>query len=135
MSLATVSPEGLPQSAAVFYAVDEGLNLYFLSSPASRHCCNLKQNARAAATIHADGQAWQKIRGLQIEGTVDQVVGLSQTARAVKVYAARFEFLKGLLDTASRGLSNAATVTLSGALSSSRFYVPARSSCVPPGSA
>ena len=126
MSLATVSPEGLPQSAAVFYAADERLNLYFLSSPNSRHCCNLKKNPHAAITVHADGQAWQEIRGLQIEGTVDWVAGLGQTALAAKVYAARFDFLKGLLDAVgggSRGGATGEAVTLRGALAGSRFLV------------
>ncbi len=126
MSLATVSPEGLPQSAAVFYATDDDLNLYFLSEPNSRHGCNLKQNPRAAVTIHADGQAWQEIRGLQIEGTVDWVAGLGQTALAAKVYATRFDFLKGLLDAAGGSFRSDASdeaVTLSGALAGSRFLV------------
>lgn len=126
MSLATVSPEGLPQSASVFYAADDGLNLYFLSSPNSRHCVNLKQNPQAAATIHADGQAWQEIRGLQIEGAVDWVTGVVQTTQAAKAYVARFDFLKGLLDAAggiSRGGGTDEVITLSGALSGSQFLV------------
>ncbi len=126
MSLATVNPEGLPQSAAVFYATDEHLNLYFLSGPNSRHGCNLKHNPRAAVTIHADGQAWQEIRGLQIEGTVNWVAGLGQTARAAKVYAARFDFLKGVLDATGGGFRSEVSddaVTLRGALAGSRFLV------------
>ena len=126
MSLATVSAIGRPQSAAVFYAADDDFNLYFLSSPNSRHCVNLKQTPYAAATIHADGQAWQEIRGLQIEGTVDWVTGMGPTTRAAKVYVARFDFLKGLLDAAgevSRDQGPDEVITLSGALSGSRFLV------------
>ena len=37
MTLATVGPSGEPQAAAVFYVADEQLNLFFLSSPTSRH--------------------------------------------------------------------------------------------------
>jgi uncharacterized protein YhbP (UPF0306 family) len=126
MSLATVSAEGNPQSAALYYAADEDMNLYFLSSPKSRHCVNLRRNPRVAATIQADGQAWRAIQGLQIEGTVDDLAGIGQTAPAAKVYVARFDFLKGLLD--ARGGESKAGKTDQGtslgrALADSKFYV------------
>lgn len=119
MTLATVGPDGAPQAAALFYAADEGLNLYFLSSPNSQHSQNLARQPRVAATVHADGQAWQTIRGLQIEGAAHPVEGLRELAHATKVYAGRFEFLKGLL-----GADDASgPVVLRGPVASSRFYV------------
>jgi hypothetical protein len=113
-----VGPDGAPQAAAVFYAADEDFNLYFLSSPTSRHSQNLARDPRVAATVHADGQAWQAIRGLQIEGAAQQVEGAGELAHAARVYAGRFEFLKGLLGTAGNG-----PVALRGPVASSRFYV------------
>lgn len=119
MTLATVGPDGAPQAAAVFYAADEDLNLYFLSSPTSRHSQNLARTPRVAATVHADGQAWQAIRGLQIEGTARQVDGARALAHAARVYAGRFEFLKGLLGAGDAG----GPAVLAGPVASSRFYV------------
>lgn len=118
MTVATVGPQGEPQAAAVFYAADEQLNLYFLSSPNSRHSENLRRDARVAATVHADGQAWREIRGLQIEGTVQQVEGPLMFALAARTYVARYDFLRGLLGDGGDG-----PVALRGPVASSRFYV------------
>lgn len=119
MTLATVGPDAAPQAAAVFYAADEALNLYFLSSPTSRHSQNLLRQPRVAATVHADGQAWQAIQGLQIEGTASQVEDAAELAHALWVYAGRFEFVRGLLVDASE----AGPAALRGPVASSRLYV------------
>ena len=53
MSLATSGLQG-PWSAAVFYAND-GLLLYFLSAPGSRHSRDIEARGRAPGRIHNDG--------------------------------------------------------------------------------
>lgn len=118
MTLATIGPSGEPQAAAVFYAADEQLSLYFLSSPSSRHSQNLMHDARVAATVHGDGQAWQAIRGVQIEGAVQLIEDPALLEEAARTYAERFDFLRGLLDDSSDG-----PVALRGPVASSRFYV------------
>lgn len=118
MTLATVGLDGEPQAAAVFYAADEQCNLFFLSSPTSRHSQNLLRVARAAATIQTDGQAWQQIRGLQIEGRVQLIEDPAALAAAAQIYADRYDFLRGLLDDGGDG-----PVALRGPVASSRFYV------------
>ncbi len=118
MTLATVGRDGVPQAAALFYAHDSALNLYFLSEPTTGHGQNVAFQPHVAATIQADGQEWQKICGLQIEGTVDLVEGVAEMAHAARIYAARFAFLAGsLLGT------GAGPLTLAGPLARSRFYV------------
>ncbi|MEZ4770708.1 MAG: pyridoxamine 5'-phosphate oxidase family protein [Caldilineales bacterium] len=117
MTLATVGPDGAPQAAAVFYAADEQLNLFFLSSPTSRHSRNVQQDPRVAATIHDDGQAWQQICGLQIEGRIQPVEGAG-LLHAARVFAARFDFLRGPLAD-----PDDAPADLRGPLASNRFYV------------
>lgn len=117
MTLATVGSDGAPQAAAVFYAAGDDLSLYFLSSPRSRHSENLAAEPRVAATVHADGQAWQAIQGLQIEGRAFLVDGVRETAHAARIYAGRFDFLAGLLDN-----TDGPTI-LRGPVASSRFYV------------
>jgi uncharacterized protein YhbP (UPF0306 family) len=117
MTLATIGPDGAPQGAAVFYAAGDDLSLYFLSSPRSRHSENLQAEPRVAATIHADGQSWQAIQGLQIEGRARPVTGVRETAQAARVYAGRFEFVRGLLEGAD------GPATLRGPVATSRFYV------------
>ncbi len=73
MTLATCGPDG-PWAAAVFYA-NEGGTLYFVSSPASRHCRNLALVARCSATIQEDCADWTQIKGVQLEGQVSELQG------------------------------------------------------------
>jgi uncharacterized protein len=87
MTLATYGAEG-PWAAAVFYAND-GFNLYFVSSPASRHGRDLAAHAAAAVTVQEDYREWREIKGIQIEGMVEQLSGAAET-RARKLYAAKF---------------------------------------------
>ena len=118
MTLATVDAAGAPHAAAVFFAADDALNLYFLSSPNSRHSVNLARQPLVAATIQSDNQAWQTIQGAQVEGTARMVEGPAELVRAVQIYARRFEFLRGLLDGESSG-----PAVLRGPLASSRFFI------------
>jgi uncharacterized protein YhbP (UPF0306 family) len=92
-TLATMAADG-PWAAAVFY-VNDGTALYFLSSPNSRHCRNLQQDARAAATIQADTGNWQEIKGVQMEGTVTLLAGPEED-RARRLYAEKFPLIGDL---------------------------------------
>jgi len=93
MSLATSGPQG-PWSAAVFYAND-GLLLYFLSAPGSRHSRDIEASGRAAAAIHKDVGDWREIRGLQLEGEARRLAG-GERAAALARYAAKFALLANL---------------------------------------
>lgn len=87
MTLATAGAAG-PWAAAVFY-VNDGLRLYFLSSPRSRHCQDLAAGPRAAAAIHEDYRDWPAIRGVQLEGRVAPVAD-AELERVRALYAAKF---------------------------------------------
>jgi uncharacterized protein len=116
LTLATVGADGWPAAAAVFYAHDAGLNLYFLSEERTRHGQNLIATPQAAGTIHADGQDWRSIRGLQVRGLA-ALVPTSGLARAAAVYGKKFAFVGGLL-SGGEGLG-----ALSGPLARARFWV------------
>jgi uncharacterized protein len=87
MTLATQGSAG-PWAAAVFYVVDGG-SLVFLSSPGSRHCRNLAQDPRCAATIQDNVDDWPQIKGVQLEGRVDALDGDEQD-QARRRYGERF---------------------------------------------
>ncbi len=87
MTLATVGPAG-PWAAAVFY-VNEGLRLFFLSSPGSRHGQDLAADPRAAATIQEDYRDWPEIKGVQLEGRAAPV-DPAELGRVKALYAAKF---------------------------------------------
>lgn len=75
-TLATTGAQGV-WAAAVFYVHDDW-NLFFLSSPTSRHCANLLDNDRVAATIQADHADWPGIKGVQLEGRVRALSGADE---------------------------------------------------------
>ena len=101
MTLATHGPGG-PWAAAVYYAND-GFNLYFLSSPASRHCGDLAGNSRAAATIQEDCADWTEIRGVQLEGAVVQLRDADEAA-ARALYAGKFPFVRDAVPVLAEAL-------------------------------
>ncbi|MEI8324350.1 MAG: pyridoxamine 5'-phosphate oxidase family protein [Betaproteobacteria bacterium] len=86
-TLATNGSEGI-WAAAVFY-VNDGYGVYFLSSPASRHCANLAHSAQVAVTIQADYADWPGIKGVQLEGSVLELSGHAEQ-RARALYAKKF---------------------------------------------
>lgn len=91
MTLATQGDDG-PWAAALFYARD-GDDLIFVSSPTSRHCRNLAQQPRCAATIQGEHTDWRSIQGVQIEGIAHETTG-TELARAQSGYGIRFPFVQ-----------------------------------------
>lgn len=87
MTLATRGEDGL-WAAAVFY-VHDGLRLYFLSSPKSRHARNLAASPSIAATIQRDYDDWPGIRGIQLSGSARELAGGEET-RARELYGRKF---------------------------------------------
>jgi len=67
--LATTMDDGSPIATPLFYYPDDDLNLYWLSSPESRHSRNLHARPRAAVAVFAPVTDWREIRGVQMEGT------------------------------------------------------------------
>ena len=69
-----------PYAAALFYAVDDELNLYVLTDPATRHGLALSRSDRVAGTIQRDRQRWQEIRGVQLTGRCERLTGAERAA-------------------------------------------------------
>ena len=88
MTLATCSGD-VPWAATVFYASDE-FELYFFSSPDSRHGQNLAANARVAVTVQEDYKDWRTIKGIQLEGKAVRVDGVIEKAKAMAIYARKY---------------------------------------------
>ncbi|MFC1836626.1 pyridoxamine 5'-phosphate oxidase family protein [Thermodesulfobacteriota bacterium] len=82
-----------PWAAAVYYA-RQGLDLFFFSSPKSRHSEVFSRNSRASATIHGDYTGWKEIKGLQMEGRVEPIKGAIALTRATAAYLRRYPFVK-----------------------------------------
>ena len=92
LTLATSGQDG-PWAAGLYFAND-GLTLYFLSDPETRHCRDIAANPLVAAAVHEDYKDWREIRGIQLEGTAGPVEGVADVARAWEVYLAKFPFVR-----------------------------------------
>ncbi len=114
--LATIGLDGTPAAAAVFYAQDDALNLYFLTEERTQHGQNLLANPQAAGTVQEDGQDWRAIRGLQVRGRAFPVAG-GELAHAAGVYGRKYAFVAALLAGSS------GPGVLAGPLSRARFWV------------
>ena len=102
MTLGTCSGD-VPWAATVFYASDD-LRLYFFSVPDSRHCQNLAVNPRVAGTVQEDYHDWQRIKGIQLEGTAILVDSIAEKAKAMAVYARKYPEVIRLFTNPASGL-------------------------------
>jgi len=102
MTLATCAGQ-IPWAATVFYASDD-LELYFFSSPDSRHGQNLSVNPLVAATIQEDYKDWRAIKGIQLEGKVMLVDGVLAKAKAMAVYGRKYADVIKLFTDPSSGV-------------------------------
>ncbi len=90
MTLACQDEQGC-WASPVFYA-HEGTDLFFVSSPRSRHIRALAFSARCAAAIHTPTQDWQQITGVQLTGEV-MALDEAGAAWARQIYERRFPFV------------------------------------------
>ncbi len=92
MTIATCY-ENVPWASAVFYVNDE-FDLYFLSSPLSRHGANIASNKKVSATVHEDYRDWNEIRGIQLEGQAEMVSSPKLKLLFWEIYLKKFPFVE-----------------------------------------
>ena len=85
MSVATFGE--FPWIAIVYYTFDNDLNLYFLSSPSTLHCKQIKQNGKVSVAIVDSHQGINSLkRGLQIYGIAKEVSGANKIQHVLKLW-------------------------------------------------
>ncbi len=104
LTLATQGPEG-PWAATVFYAHDAQLNLYFVSSRTTRHVRDLLSSPNVAATVSADVDNWESIRGLQIAAQCRQVAA-ERRDDVAGLYLSKFPDVRRLLEEPASASEN-----------------------------
>lgn len=95
LTLATRGSQG-PWAASVFY-FNQQLDLYFLSSPNSRHGQNLTDDPQVAATINLDYGSWLDIKGIQLEGRAEHLGGIAGNLKLARAYVKKFPEVKDFL--------------------------------------
>jgi uncharacterized protein YhbP (UPF0306 family) len=96
MTLATSGAGGEPHAAAVYFAADEDLRLYFFSDPQSQHGQDLARERQAAVSFYPHTQGWQDIRGVQMRGEVRLVEVGPEWEAGWAVYTIKFPFVRKL---------------------------------------
>ncbi len=91
LALSTSNADREPAVAPLFYLPGEHLELYWFSSPSSRHSRNLRRDPAAAITIFRPTANWREIRGVQMRGAVEVVAERSTRERVAAAYAERFQ--------------------------------------------
>lgn len=80
----------LPWAANVYYLFDNELNLYFVSSPKTKHCVNIEKNPKVSVTIADSAQDPNgKKKGFQGRGIAKQVTSVSELKDIIKSWNKR----------------------------------------------
>lgn len=89
MQLAT-GRDSRPWICNVWFAADDSLNIYWISSSTRRHSAEIADNDRVAAAMCVVQEPSQSDRGgIQLEGVARELKKPLEIARALKLYAAR----------------------------------------------
>lgn len=88
MQLAT-SINNQPWTCSVWFAADENLNIYWISSTTRRHSGEVLKNKKVAAAIVVPHTPEDVPRGLQLQGTAEMLKKKADIEKAFSVYAGR----------------------------------------------
>ena len=95
MSLATVRPDGYPQTTMVAFAYD-GLTIYVAVDAGSQKARNIRRNAKVSAAIGRDMRDWSRIKGLSLAAQARVLRRDADIDRAIACLGARFPQMKTL---------------------------------------
>ena len=96
LALATISSEGHPHAAPVYFVADDDLHLYFFSEKKSAHSQHIAKNPQVAAAIYPETAGWRDIKGLQIRGAARLVESTAEWDSAWARYQVKFPFVAAL---------------------------------------
>ncbi|HVZ12452.1 MAG TPA: pyridoxamine 5'-phosphate oxidase family protein [Patescibacteria group bacterium] len=88
MQVATVK-DNQPWNCTVYFAVDDNLNLYWISKPEARHSQEIKNNSKVAVAIPVKFDDLT-VRGISLEGQATEVVSTDEIKEKVKLYSDKF---------------------------------------------
>lgn len=83
--ISTISPESTPESATVFYSVDNDLNIFFSTRQSSRKYANIQKNSPVAlvvtdpehmVTVQIEGKAEETFDAEEMRAFIDSMMTL-----------------------------------------------------------
>lgn len=84
------SKSGQPWACNVYFAFDNKLNLYWISTPARRHSIEIRDNNKVAGTIVLPHIPGDKVRGIQFEGRAEELTNKELARVAMGHYGKRY---------------------------------------------
>jgi uncharacterized protein YhbP (UPF0306 family) len=98
MQLAT-SKDNQPWVCTVWFAADDDLNIYWISSTKRRHSREIIENQKvSAAIVLADQTPEDKPRGVQVQGIANKLTDHADIEIAMSAYSGRIFSKETLLD-------------------------------------
>lgn len=98
MQVATVSGSR-PWVCSVYFAFDDQLSLYWISSGNRRHSRELRENEHIAGTIVLEHTPGDDVQGLQFEGVAKELTDISEVREGMNCYALRFSMPEDRMNT------------------------------------
>ena len=95
MRIATIRPDGWPQTTTVGYA-NAGLTLYFLCGKDSQKAANLARDDRVSLAIDDDIDQVMQIKGLSMAAHAHRVIDEAEGAKALGLLFARYPAQDGV---------------------------------------
>lgn len=95
MRIATLRPDGWPQTTSVGYAND-GLAIYFLCGKDSQKAANLAHDDRVSLAIDDDPPQVMEIKGVSMAGHARPVANEAEGAKALALLFARYPAQAGV---------------------------------------
>jgi nitroimidazol reductase NimA-like FMN-containing flavoprotein (pyridoxamine 5'-phosphate oxidase superfamily) len=94
MRIATLRPDGWPQTTSVGYA-NRGLTIYFLCAKDSQKAANLARDDRVSLAIDDDPAQVMQIKGVSMAAHAERVTGEAEGAKALELLFARYPAQEG----------------------------------------
>lgn len=111
MVLATSAGGHHPWAAPVYYVYHRS-GFYFFSNPLSRHIKDCI-DGQTAAVIFSDGERWEEIQGLQMEGQIKLITKKTTRIQIGARFIMKFPFAEPFLRSKSPSKKNSANATTS----------------------
>lgn len=89
LTVATVREDGWPQATVVSF-VNDGLDLYFGTSPHSQKIVNIARDARASATVTPAHETSQDIQALSLAAEAERVTDAGELLRVADLVLKKF---------------------------------------------
>ena len=96
LTLCTQEADGSAHATPLFYLAGPERELFWFSSPSSRHSRNLAKDSRASVAVYRDTDDWRKICGVQMHGETEKILDRTLRQKISQGYGERFN-LKALL--------------------------------------